>query len=256
MLFCLFFFTNIIINFSYGQKISQQDYRIIIDYCSEKIKEAPDYYYYYEGRADAKLALGKYIEAVDDYTMAIKRNKLCSTAFYDRGIAWFQINNMDSAKLDFIRAIKLKKNPEAYHYLGLIDETKKEYSQAIANYGKAIKDSITYADAYYNRGLCLSYIKDYQNAIENFKNVVKVKENINARINIAYNYSKLKKFDDAEREINLLLQKDTISNTIYRYKGLIAFEKNDTMKACEFFTKAKKLGAKNVDEDIKKCCNH
>ena len=84
--------------------------------------------------------------------------------------------------------------------------------------------------------------------------VIKINDNVNARINIAYNYAKLKQFNNAENEINSVLQKDTTNNIVYRYKGLIAVEENDMQKACVFFKKAKNLGAKNVDGNIKKYC--
>ena len=252
-LIILLFLMNAI-SYAQKKKISKDDYEMMINYCTEKIKEAPNNYFYYEGRADAKSGLGKYKEAIDDYSLAIKRNKSYSMLYYDRGVAWFEINNLDSAKMDFIRAIKIKKSPQAYHYIGLIYDIQKNYGDAIINYGKAIKDSVTYADAYYNRGLCLSDINDYKSAISDFKMVIKINDNVNARINIAYNYAKLKQFNNAENEINSVLQKDTTNNIVYRYKGLIAVEENDMQKACVFFKKAKNLGAKNVDGNIKKYC--
>jgi tetratricopeptide (TPR) repeat protein len=49
---------------------------------------------------------------------------------------------------------------------------KKEYNQALADYGKAIWIDKKFAEAYNERALTLSYNKDYDNALESIKKAV------------------------------------------------------------------------------------
>lgn len=241
---------------AYCQK-TKDDYLLVKDFCAEKIKEDSTNYYYYKGKADAEVFLGEFNLAIKDYSGAIARNSLCGDAFYNRGVAYYEINNMELASKDLKKAIQIEKRiPQAYIYLCLISEAKGKYKSAIDYCTLAIKDSNVYSDAYYNRGLCFSESSDYIRAIKDFKTVISLSYNLNAQINLAYNYAKLKKFDQAEAEINSALQKDSTNAPIYKYKGLIAIEKSKPKDACLFFNKAQDLGAKDVDLYIKKYCNN
>jgi len=215
-----------------AQENNSEEYAAIIKYCSEKIKEEPNNYFYYKGRADAELVLRDWDAAINDYSMALKLKNQDGDIFYNRGIALYEKKKFKLAEEDFLKAIAiLKKLPEAQVYVGLINK----------------------ANGDYNRGLSLSKMANYEKAIEDFTRAIDLRKNTNSEINVAYNYAKLKQFDVAESKINLLLQMDSTNASIYKYKGLIFIEKGDNASACNIFLKAKGMGA-SVDEDIKKYC--
>jgi len=237
-----------------AQENNSEEYAAIIKYCSEKIKEEPNNYFYYKGRADAELVLRDWDAAINDYSMALKLKNQDGDIFYNRGIALYEKKKFKLAEEDFLKAIAiLKKLPEAQVYVGLINKANGDYEEAIINFTNAIRDSINYFEAYYNRGLSLSKMANYEKAIEDFTRAIDLRKNTNSEINVAYNYAKLKQFDVAESKINLLLQMDSTNASIYKYKGLIFIEKGDNASACNIFLKAKGMGA-SVDEDIKKYC--
>jgi tetratricopeptide (TPR) repeat protein len=71
---------------------------IKIDYQNDQI---------YNWRACAKYALSDYVNAIVDYTKAIKLSTEEGVYYYSRGLAKRQANQIESAKIDFKKATKL-----------------------------------------------------------------------------------------------------------------------------------------------------
>jgi len=238
-----------------AQDNNSEDNLVIIKYCTDKIKEDPNNYYYYKGRADVELSLNNFDAAISDYSMVIKLNNNHGGAFCNRGIALYEKKLFKLSKQDFLKAIELlKKSSVSYVYLGLIDVSNEDFEDAVVNFTNAIKDSVNFPEAYYNRGLSFSKIGNYNKAIEDFTKVTKLEKNSNAEINIAFNYAKIGQYDMAEEKINTLLQSDSTNAAIYKYKALIFIEKGDRKMACDMFFKAQVKGAINIDSDIEKYC--
>jgi len=240
----------------YSQVYTSEDYLGAKEFCTQKILENPNDYFYYKARADIEFTLKEFDAAITDYSFAITRNAISTESIYNRGVAYYEINKINLAEKDFIKALEIKIIPEAYLYLGLICESKSKNQKAIKYYSLAIRDSISYSDAYYNRGLCSSKISNFSNAVEDFKIAYRLTKNTNSQINLALSYAKLKKNDLADFEINVAIKRDSTNANVYKYKGLILLENAEFKEACVCFLKAKKMGANNIDAYFKKYCTN
>jgi tetratricopeptide (TPR) repeat protein len=239
----------------YAQVHTLNDYYTIKSYCTQKIKEDPQNYYYYKARADAEYFLKEFNNAVIDYSSAISKKDNDAYLFYNRGIVYYNMNDYTNATNDFTKSLLLKsKMPEVYLYLGLISEQKANISKAIEYYTNAITDSINFNDAYYNRGLCYSETNEFESAVNDFCYIYRSNQNTNTSINLAYNYAKLKKFTEAEKILKKALKKDSKNSTIYKYYGLFYLEKELKEKACAYFDQAKKMGEPDMDKLLKTKC--
>ncbi|MFC1467912.1 tetratricopeptide repeat protein [Verrucomicrobiota bacterium] len=93
---------------------------------------------------------------------------------------------------------------EAFKYHAATD-----FNRAIASYIKAIEFDDTYADAFYNLGLCYYSVQQLDKACAAYRYALKLNPGNHAvRYGLAYTYYQLKRYGDAGRELQLLLQAD------------------------------------------------
>jgi len=188
----------------------------------------------------------EYKKAVKDFTKAIEFNLDFADAYYNRGLAWQNLDKKDKAFADYNKAIlqydkDIKINPnyaDTYNIKGLIWYNKAYYKKAIENYTKAIKINADFADAYYNRGLAWVALKgkgkDYDNAIADYTKAIKLKPDYadtyyNDRGNAWKAKGKYKEaindYKEAINDFTKAIQKNSKFENAYYNRGLVKKEK-------------------------------
>lgn len=115
-----------------------------------------------EKRGDIYMARKEYREAIDAYKNAPQDSPVIWNKI---GIAYHQLTQLDPAKKNYEKAIKL--NPqyaEAINNLGTIYYAKKNYRKAISQYNKALKYTPDSASIYSNLGTALFARKKFEEA--------------------------------------------------------------------------------------------
>lgn len=227
----------------------------IIKFTNEQIKKNPNDFFLYKTRADAKLSLGKYKDAIEDYNYSIKLNGNNSEAFLNRGSAFFYSKKNNLAEKDFVTAIKLNKMEiNAYVYLGILKQNNLNYIEAINFYSKAL--TINYnEDAMYNRGLCNKYIEKYPESIDDFSNVLRHNsKHINSFLSRGAVYLLQKKYTLVMTDLEMAKGIDMKNPEVYKRMALLQIEEKQYLKACENLRIADSLGGVNIKELIKKNC--
>jgi tetratricopeptide (TPR) repeat protein len=91
--------------------------------------------------------------AIDDYSKAIELSPNYSSAFNNRGLAWSRKRDLDRAIADYDRAIEIDgKDPLRWNNRALAWKRKGELDRAIADLDQAIRIDAAYTAAYTNRG--------------------------------------------------------------------------------------------------------
>jgi len=97
---------------------------------------------------------GRYQQAIDDFTLAIKLHPDFAESYYNRGLAYDKIGAADLALEDFNKAIRLKNDfADAYNNRGIIHAKTGQHSQAIDDFSKAISLKPEDASPYANRAI-------------------------------------------------------------------------------------------------------
>jgi tetratricopeptide (TPR) repeat protein len=115
-----------------------------------------------EKRGDIYMARKEYREAIDAYKNAPQDSPVIWNKI---GIAYHQLVQLDAAKKNYEKAIKL--NPqyaEAINNLGTIYYAKRSYRKAISQYNKALKYTPDSASIYSNLGTALFARKKFEEA--------------------------------------------------------------------------------------------
>src|SRR6266481_6528418 len=115
-----------------------------------------------EQRSDILMARKMYREAAEGY----KEGPLDSPIIWNKiGIAYHQMLQMDEAKRNYEKALKLNpKYAEAINNLGTIYYARRSYRRAIGQYNKALKIAPNSASIYSNLGTAQFARKKYEEA--------------------------------------------------------------------------------------------
>jgi tetratricopeptide (TPR) repeat protein len=128
---------------------------------SEAIRLKPDYAAAYLGRGNAYFFLQQFDRAVEDYGQAIKIRPGFAQAYNARGRAFMRQKQLDRALEDCNEAIRL--NPDlaiAYVDRGHVYNQQGEYRHAIQDFDEAIRLKADSANAYEGRALAKRRLGD------------------------------------------------------------------------------------------------
>jgi tetratricopeptide (TPR) repeat protein len=113
--------------------------------------------------------MGRYDDAVADYTRAIEINPNNPSAFTDRGDLYRQLGQYDDAVADFTRAIDIKPDdPWPVTRRGRTYEQMGRYDDAVADYTRAIEINPNNPSAFTDRGDLYRQLGRFDDAIADF----------------------------------------------------------------------------------------
>ncbi len=214
---------------------------------------------YYFHRADSKIKLGKYSEALEDLQVAV---------------------SLDTAK---------HKDAQSFHRMGLAQRYLRNYELAMQNFNKAIELNPIVNDFYYHRANTSLYLKLYDQAVADFSMVIELDpQGLDPYINRAMAYTALGKYAEAEADyslyiemnpynfyiyqkradvrvsmknmegalsdLNALIELKPENATAYYNRGMIEIKLDNKEAACEDFKKSGELGNTEVQDEVKKAC--
>jgi tetratricopeptide (TPR) repeat protein len=120
-----------------------------------------------EERGDIMMARKMYREAIEAFESDSQKNAV----IYNKiGIAYHQLQQLDNAKRNYERALRLKRDyAEAMNNIGTVYYARKSYRRAISYYQKALRITPESASIYSNLGTALFARKKYDDATEAYQ---------------------------------------------------------------------------------------
>lgn len=126
------------------------------------------------------LKLGYYKYAFLFYNTSIKLDN-SSLSYYNRGLAYLEINKFDEAKKDFQKAIKLDhKNASAHYYHGMAELFSRNYDGAISSFDNALSFKALDYEALFGSAIAHFHANDLEKAKAHYnkaKNILNPKGN-------------------------------------------------------------------------------
>ena len=190
----------------------------------------------YEGyflRGVAKYNLDDLLGAEADFSEAIEKNPVFTTAFTYRAITRSRLGNYDDALSDFREAIELRPDlPNPYYSRGVTRLLNQQFEEAIEDFDNFIRYEKKVADAYINRGVCHLYLKDTLRAYSDFEQGIRT----NRESPMGYNrrgvlLMQQKRFEEAEKDFDMAVKCDTMLAMSYFNRALVYNETNRPMQS-------------------------
>ncbi len=218
---------------SIGQlKAKAQDFNTAINYFTKALLIEPAYEQALQGRADARVALGNYTEAISDYDRSISITPYARN-YYMRAISKHNTKDYNGAVIDFTKTIAL------YDEMQENFDTEKRGGKPLSKKSKKLSDVKAYREiendpiyltSFYYRGLSKHQLSDFNGAIEDYDVAATIKKNDPYGFLLRGNAkSGLKQFNEAIVEYNKALEIDpTYDDAI---KALAAISNTKTSAA-------------------------
>ena len=154
--------------------LMNREYQEAIRVLNILLRADPDAAEGYFLRGVAKFNLDDLLGADTDFSAAIVKNPVFTTAYIYRALTRTRMGNYDDALQDFREAIDLRPDlPDAYYSRGYTRLQNKQYEEAIEDFDKFIFQENKVADAYIGRGTAYLYLKDTVRALENFDQAIR-----------------------------------------------------------------------------------
>ena len=186
-------------------------YREAIDILNVLIRQDERNFDAYFLRGIAKYNMDDLLGADADFTTAVTLNPVFTGAFYYRAITRTRLGNYDDALNDFQQAIELRPDlPDPYYSRGVTRLLNQQFEDAIADFNKYIRYEKRHVSAYLNRGTSYLYLKDTANAYENFNLAIRTNredpESYNRRGAL---YMAEERYEEARADFNMAVQCDS-----------------------------------------------
>lgn len=227
------------------------------------------------------LDTNKFIKAIEYFTQAIELNSKNSGTFELRGIAWFQIFNIEQALNDTSKAIELdiknhrawfnkgeilkykkeyteaefcfsqadKLYPDSNFYLtGLIQTSKalKKYHQTIEFCNRILKERPSDAISLSYRGKSYAALLNYPSAIKDFLKLIEIgKKTATNYNNLGFWYSKIGELKKARNNLSVSLQLNPTHPYALNNMGFVMYLEGNFQKSLELITRAIEIDASN-----------
>jgi tetratricopeptide (TPR) repeat protein len=180
------------------------------------------------------------------YSKAIEEDSSFTSAFNNRGICYFEINEYEKAKDDFEYVLQLDPYKIiVFSYIGNCFLRLRDFEQAIIHYSRAVQYGINSTTIYINRGLCYYHLKKYSMAIDDFSKAV----NIDSSLTNAYNNRVLCYLainDNAIKDYHKLTELDSLNSTNFYNLGCVYWGKKEWKNVIKSWEKGIKVNPNDI----------
>lgn len=212
------------------------------------IKADPDAYEAYYMRGIAKYNLDDMFGAEQDFTTTVEKNPVFTMAYYNRAITRLRMGNNDDALKDFAEVIALRPDfTGAFFSRGIAYFQLKRYEDAIKDFDEFISRDDKVADAYINRGTSYLFLKDTVRAQEDYDKAVRT----NIYDHRSYNrrgmlFLQRDEYDKAMKDFDHAIKLDSTYAHAYFNKALTYANTQRPLEAIENFTQVLEIEPTNA----------
>ncbi len=187
--------------------------------------------------------LGNLERAIQDYTKAVDLDPDFASAYLNRGNAYYNTGDLHQAILDLTKAIEI--DPEhvgAYVIRGAVYYSSGDLERAIRDFTKAIELDPSQADAYNNRGEAYRRAGDLERAIKDYTEAVKIDPGLIVSYrNRGVAYFTYGDLEQAIRDFTKTIELDPNNALNYYYRANAFYKLDNLNQALLDYTKAIEL---------------
>jgi tetratricopeptide (TPR) repeat protein len=187
------------------------------------------------------LKQGRFSEAIENYKMIIHSNSEISDTYSNLGIAYRNINQLDSAEYYYSQSIKIDSNiAGTYINIGALNLYQNKIAEAIINLERAIEINPYLTEAYNNIGAAYRKLGNFELAMKNYNKSIEIDTfNYHAYTNRGLLHYYQMDYNLSLLDLNNAIKINPYLSEAYNVLGLVYVDgKHDYEKAIENYTKA------------------
>ncbi|MDX2129863.1 MAG: tetratricopeptide repeat protein [Chloroherpetonaceae bacterium] len=186
-------------------------------------------------------------EAIQVYSETLLRDSSVVEAYLKRGFAKQRIMDSLGALEDFNQAIRLKpESADGYFYRGVFYLERASYFASLADFVRASKHQPNNPNIWYYQGFLNALIGDHSIAIENFKKTISLSPDFTGvYFELGLSLLKLLQYDEAYVAFETANQKKTDAEN-YLYLGLICYGQKRYEESIQNISEAIRLKRRDV----------
>lgn len=229
------------------------DYKTGLKDVTSAIELSPSSPSYYYQRGLCNFFLGNYETTVTDCNSALTLGYKDARAYCFRGASHYYLSKDDLAYEDLNKAIELKPSYESsYYYRAKLNFANAKYDAGIADCDQALK-LIKTVDSYRIKGNCLTELKKYDEAIQNYNLGLEIKkDSYLTTLDRGITYYYQEKDDLARKDFDKAISLNKTQGEPYYFRGKLKKIANDNAGACSDLKQAQTLGFKKASDELVK----
>lgn len=232
--------------------VMEENYKGAIDKLTAAIKADSLLAYAYFYRAIANANLDNLEAAAEDYLKAQTLDRSNKEAFEKGAIVFGRLENFNAAILNYDKLLELDpSNTEAFFKRGTFKMKISDHKGAIADFNQAIKLNPNNPEAYFNRGTSYATMQELEKAIPDYEKAAAMNfKTAKAYYNSGLASHKLQRYDDAMKYLQKAIRADEAkeySGMAYYILGVTEMMRNKSAKAIEYFNESIKIDANSAD---------
>lgn len=179
-------------------------------------------------------------EAECYFNKALSADPMNYTAYMSRGIMWASCGELENAKADFAKAIKVNREiPDAYYHLGNIAFMQDDFQEGVKQFNMAVAKGYDDAEMYYHFGMVYEERQEYETAIRYYTKAIHKEElNPEFRIRKGIAQTKAELWEEALETLDGLYLVAPDSFEYYHLKALVLISMNRLEDADKLLTEA------------------
>ncbi len=194
-------------------------------------------------RASILQGLGRNDDAIRDYNNLVKKNPNIPIVRQERGKVFYALQKIDSARSDFLYALRLKSDMwESALFLGKIYWKRKEYQKSIICLDTTLKYKPKYEDAFFVKAQVYEEMQKIKEALGEYDKIFEVSpyayQAYFGRAKLFYNQ---KNYKDALPDLLKITSKKPENSDYWLLLGKNYLALKEKIKACEAFSFAENL---------------
>jgi tetratricopeptide (TPR) repeat protein len=201
----------------------------------------------YSNRASALNDIGKFHEAIEDYTKAISLDPSYSRAYASRSAVFRNMGQFERAIKDLDKAITLEPSASTYYTRGVVFERTGQIDRAIRDYEQAIALNPIYGSAHFSLGILYGQAGWIEKAIDCFDKAIDNSPNhALAYGNRGLAYSLIGRYDKALKDLDRAIELNKGYAGAYGNRGNVYLKIGQKEFATRDFQTACGLGDKEA----------
>lgn len=176
---------------------------------------------------------------IEESLQKVRKKRDVARSYTEAAYGFLNLEDLDSAEKYAARSVQLNsRDPFCWFILGSCQQERNDCESAFQSFEKAVKLAPKYTSAMFHVAMCATQLEKPELAIEKYKEFLRLEKDTAAYTNMAHNYMRIDKFEEADSALTAALAIDPNCTPAMRFRAYILEKRNDYTGALGWLNRA------------------